>query len=141
MRRRIFWIVAAVPTALIFVGVGVVLPFPVARHAVSGLWNLPDRLPALSANRQVHYEPGMNFIEFRLEKAPPYKPQWYPIVMAYRQAGMFVTYLRDSDRPAFDLMMKAILDGRPFAEAVTAGYHTDAPSLWLRFVQVLAGRE
>jgi hypothetical protein len=289
MRRRIFLKVAAVPGVLIVAGIGAVLSFPVARHAVSGLWHLPDRLPALSGNSQAHYERGAeayardvaallpaaiaqieaahgrsfahpvivglyatpeayaaangrgvaggptgprgvtfygrvnlapelflqerqrlpailthelshahiqgwvgvmnylrlpkwfteglavmtsggggaeavseehartaieqgerldigdagslrNLIEFRLEKAPPNKPQWYPIVMAYRQAGMFVTYLRDSDGPAFNLMMNAILDGRPFAEAVAAGYRADAHSLWLSFVQVHAGR-
>jgi hypothetical protein len=283
--RRIFWIVAV----LIVVGVGAVLSFPVTRHAASGLWHLPDRLPALSANSYVHYEPGAeayardvaallpaaiakieavhgrrfahpaivgayatpeayaaangrgaaggptgprgvtfygrvnlspelfqqerqrlpailthelshahiqgwvgvlyymrlpkwfkeglavmvsggggaeavseeeakaaieqgerldigdrgslrNLIEFRLEKAPAIKPQWYPIVMAYRQAGMFVTYLRDLDGPGFNRMMNAILDGPPFAEAVAAGYRTDAHSLWLSFVQAHAGR-
>ena len=35
----------------------------------------------------------------------------------------------------FAHMMNAILDGRPFAEAVTTGYDTDLPTLWLRFVQ------
>ena len=81
-----------------------------------------------------------NLIEFRLENAPASKPQWYPIVMAYRQAGMFLTYLRDSDDSAFNLTMNAILDGRPLAEAVAAGYRADAHSLWLSFVQVHARR-
>jgi hypothetical protein len=36
---------------------------------------------------------------------------------------------------AFARMMNAILDGRPFAEAVTRGYETDLSTLWLRFVQ------
>jgi hypothetical protein len=289
MRRRIFWMVAAVSAALVVLGIGAVLSFPMARHAVSGLWNLPDRLPALPANSQVHYESGAdayaadvaallpvaiaqieavhgrgfahpaivgvyatpelyaaanglgaaggptgprgvtfygrvnlspelfqreherlaailthelshahiqgwigaidymrlpkwfkeglavmvsggggaeavseeearaaieqgerldvgdagslrNLIEFRLEKAPANKPEWYPIVMAYRQAGMFVTYLRHKDGPAFNFMMNAILDGRPFAEAVAAGYRADAHSLWLKFVQRFAER-
>jgi hypothetical protein len=289
MRRRIFRMVAAIPAALIVVGVGAAFSFPMARHAMSGLWHLPDRLPALSANSQVRYEAGAeayardvaallpaaiaqieavhgrgfahpaivavyatlevyaaangrgtaggptgprgvtfygrvnlspelfqreherlpailmhelsqahiqgwvgvinylrlpkwfteglavmvsggggaeavseaeaqaaigqgerldvgdagslrNLIEFRLEKAPANKPDWYPIVMAYRQAGMFVTYLRDKDGPAFDRMMKATLDGRPFAEAVAAAYHADAQSLWLNFVQVYVQR-
>jgi hypothetical protein len=283
MRHFIFW-VATVPTALIVIGVAAIFSFPLTRHAVSGLWHLPDRLPTLSTNGQVHYEPGAeayarevaallptaiaqietvhgrrfthpalvgvyatpqayaaangvgaaggptgprgvtfygrvnlspqlfqhererlrailthelshahiqgwvgvakytalpkwfkeglavmasggggaeavsdrearaaiargerldvtdtgslrNLIEFRLEKAPTDKPDWYPVVMAYRQAGMFVTYLRDKDSPAFDLMMNETLDGTPFAEAVVAGYREDAHSLWLTFVQ------
>jgi hypothetical protein len=79
-------------------------------------------------------------IEFRLEKTPANKPNWYPIVMAYRQAGMFVAYLQGKDGPAFNLMMNAILNGRPLAEAVAAGYRADARTLWLRFVQAHAGR-
>jgi len=48
---------------------------------------------------------------------------------------MFVNYLRESDRPAFDRMMGAILDGRAFAEAVTVGYHDNARSLWQEFTK------
>jgi hypothetical protein len=35
---------------------------------------------------------------------------------AYRQAGMFVAYLHDTDVPGFARMMNAILNGRPFVE-------------------------
>jgi hypothetical protein len=55
--------------------------------------------------------------------------------MAYRQAGLFVTYLRDTNPVCCSCMMNAILDGRSPAEAVTSGYETDLHSLWLRFVQ------
>jgi hypothetical protein len=56
--------------------------------------------------------------DIRFHSAPiKTAPSWYPVVMAYRQAGMFVNYLRESDAPAFERMMNAILDGRPFAEA------------------------
>jgi hypothetical protein len=55
--------------------------------------------------------------------------------MAYRQAGLFVTYLRESNDVGFSRMMNAILDGRPFGEAVRRGYETDLPTLWLRFAQ------
>jgi len=55
--------------------------------------------------------------------------------MAYRQAGLFVTFLHDTDPVGFARMMNAILDSRPLAEAVTAGYETDLQALWLRFVQ------
>ena len=53
-----------------------------------------------------------DFYEVRLERAPVKKASWYPVVLAYRQAGTFVNYLRDSDEPAFGRMMNAILDGR-----------------------------
>jgi hypothetical protein len=74
-------------------------------------------------------------IEIGFAKAPEKQnPSWYPIVLAYRQASMFVNYLRETDKPAFDRMLSAILDGRSFAEAVDTGYHEDVRSLWRKFV-------
>jgi hypothetical protein len=79
--------------------------------------------------------------DIRFERAPAQTtPTWYPIVLAYRQAGLFVSYLRESDRPAFDRMLTAILDGHAFADAVDAGYHADVRSLWQRFVAASAAR-
>jgi hypothetical protein len=57
------------------------------------------------------------------------------IQMAYRQAGLFVAFLHDTNPTGFARMMNAILDGRPFADAVTTGYETDLQPLWSRFVQ------
>ena len=73
--------------------------------------------------------------DVRLEKGPENRPPWYPVVLAYREAGMFVNYLRASDNPAFDRMMSAILDDRPFTEAVTVGYRDDVRSLWQKFIK------
>ena len=70
----------------------------------------------------------------RLEKEPENRPPWYPVVLAYRESGMFVNYLRESDRPGFDRMMSAILDDRPFAEAVTIGFRDNVRSLWQKFI-------
>jgi hypothetical protein len=69
------------------------------------------------------------------------KPAWYEVVLAYREAGMFVTYLRESDGHAFDRMMNAILDGRAFAEAVAVAYHDDVRSLLQKFVRSQADRK
>src|SRR5205085_2484918 len=44
--------------ALIVIGAGAAISLPTVRHLISGWWNTPDRLPALSSNSQVHYEPG-----------------------------------------------------------------------------------
>jgi hypothetical protein len=286
MRRRIFWAVIGVPLALIVIGAAAAFSLPMTRHMISGLWNMPDRLPALSTDSQVHYQPdaedfardvaalypdaiarveavhgrrfahpvtvgayataeayaaangvgsdipvGVTFagrvnlspklfwpqhrrlrailthelshahiqgwigeykyvylpnwfkeglavmisegggaelvsedearaaiqrgerlvindavsvptsIDVRLEKAPANTPPWYPVVLAYREAGMFLNYRRESDRPAFDRMMNAILDGRPFVEAVTVGYHDDVRSLWEAFINSSSDRK
>jgi hypothetical protein len=284
MRRRIIWIIIGVPLALITLAAGTAMALPAARHLASALWNLPDRLPALAENSQVHFEPGAedyahevatllpaaiaqveaaqgrpfahpvtvgvyatpesyaaanasgsagavgvtafgrvvlspvlhrpqhrrlrailthelshahiqgwisangflhlppwfkeglavmvsggggaefvseaeartalehgeriaiddtgslwNLSEIRFERAPAQGTPSHLTVMAYRQAGMFVAYLHDSDTPSFARMMNAILDGRPFAEAVTVGYQQDVQSLWQKFAQ--AGAE
>jgi hypothetical protein len=76
-----------------------------------------------------------NFAEIRFERAPSGATPSHATVMAYRQAGMFVSYLHDTDGPGFARMMNAILDGRPFVAAVDAGYHQDVHSLWQKFVQ------
>lgn len=286
MRRGIVWLIVGAPLTLVAVAAGAVAAVPTMRHMVSGLWNVPDRLPALPDNKLVHYQPGaeeyaravvallpdaitriegvhgrrfahpvtvgvyatpeayatanglgsavpvgvtflgrvnlspklfwsqhqrlpailthelshahieawiglnayirlpnwfkeglavmvsegggaelvreeearaaiqrgeqividdagslQKLVDVRLERAPVKKAPWYPVVLAYRQAGMFVTYLHDSDGPAFARMMNAILDGRSFVEAVTVGYHEDIQSLWKRFAQISAERK
>ena len=283
MRRRVFWmIMAGVPLALSAAAAGTAVALPAVRHLASGLWNLPDRLPALSENRQIHFEPGAdnyardvaallpasitrieaahgrpfahpvtvgvyatpqayvaanaigtmqpvgvtpfgrvvlspalyaaqrrrlpailthelshahiqgwisayanvrlpnwfkeglavmvsggggaefvseaeghatiargesitiedsgsfaNLYEIRFERAPAGATWSHKTVLAYRQAGMFVAYLHDSDAAGFTRMMNAILDGRPFVEAVDVGYHEDVHSLWQKFAQTL----
>jgi hypothetical protein len=77
-----------------------------------------------------------NLADIRFDRAPvKTTPSWYPVVLAYRQAGMFVNYLRESDQPAFDRTMSAILDGRVFTVAMDVGYHDDVRSLWQQFVK------
>ena len=44
----------------------------------------------------------------RLEKEPANRPPWYQVVLAYREAGMFVNYLRESDGPAFGRMSRCV---------------------------------
>jgi hypothetical protein len=284
MRRRIFWmIIAGVPLALITLAAGTAVAFPAARHIASALWNLPDRLPALPENGQIHFEPGAedyarevaallpaaiakveavhgrrfehpvpvgvyttpeayaaanatgsagavgvtafgrvvlsptlnrpqhwrlpailthelshahllgyistyagvrlpswfreglavmasggggaefvserearaaiergetitiddagsfsNLSEIRFERGSARATPSDRTVMAYRQAGMFVSFLHDTDTPGFARMMNAILDGRPFVEAVDTGYHQDVQSLWQKFAETRA---
>jgi hypothetical protein len=281
MRRRIFlMILAGVPLALVTSAAGTAVALPAVRHIASALWNMPDRLPALPENGQVHFESGAedyahdvaallpaaisrieaihgrrfehpvpvgvyttpeayaaangsgiagavgtsvfgrvvlspalhepqtwrlpailthemshahlqgyistytwvrlpnwfkeglavmasggggaefvserearaaiergehivindtgsfaNLSEIRFERAPARATASDRTVMAYRQAGMFVSFLHDTDTPGFARMMNAILDGRPFVEAVDTGYHRDVQSLWQQFAQ------
>jgi hypothetical protein len=80
--------------------------------------------------------------DIRFDRAPAKTvPSWYPVVMAYRQAGMFVTHLRDSDVQAFERLMSELLDGRPFSKAVVLSYGHDVQDLWQKFAQTCAGRK
>ncbi len=73
------------------------------------------------------------FVKFAQPPATPASAS--RMLMAYRQAAMFVGFLRDTDPDGFARLMSAILDGRPFAEAITTAYQADLPTLWQRFVQ------
>lgn len=66
---------------------------------------------------------------------PPAIPNGSLTEMAYRQAGLFVAFLHDTNPAGFEHMMDAIFQSRPFAEALETGYATDLPNLWSRFVQ------
>jgi hypothetical protein len=54
---------------------------------------------------------------------------------------MFVNYLQQSDGPAFDRMMSAIMDSRAFAEAMDVGYRDDVRSPWQQFIKPSADRK
>jgi hypothetical protein len=77
----------------------------------------------------------LNLGDVKFAQPPEIPDTSFRIQMAYRQAGLFVTFLRDTNPAGFARMMDAILDGHPFAEAVTTGYETDVHTLWLRFSQ------
>jgi len=78
-----------------------------------------------------------NLGAIRLAHPPEIPDTSFRIQMGYRQAGMFVTFLHESDPDGFGRMMNAILDDHPFVEAVATGYGTDLQTLWLRFVQAM----
>src|SRR5215475_10236052 len=66
---------------------------------------------------------------------PSQTPVGSRIMMGYRQAGLFVTFLHDRDAAGFARMMAAVLDGRPFGAAVMAGYGRDLAALWADFLR------
>jgi hypothetical protein len=55
--------------------------------------------------------------------------------MAYRQAGLFVAYLRESDPPAFKVLLDQIYTGEQFKAAFEASYKSTVAQSWLRFVE------
>jgi len=83
----------------------------------------------------------LNLGVIRYAQSPEVPDTSFRTLMAYRQAGMFVTFLHDTDAAGFARMMNAILDDRSFTEAVTTGYGADLQALWLRFSQAQSTRQ
>jgi hypothetical protein len=75
----------------------------------------------------------LNLTEIGFARPPTGVTPSHRTVMAYRQAHMFVQFLHDFDNAGFNRMMNAILDNRPFADAVQVGYQDNIQSLWKRF--------
>jgi hypothetical protein len=80
----------------------------------------------------------IDFARLAFEREPPRDPKLDALTqrqrLAYRQAGMFVGWLRRRDETAFLQLLRALEAGRPFERAFQLAFGESAPSLWLRFV-------
>ena len=56
--------------------------------------------------------------------------------MIYRQAGMFVAYLRARDPPAFRKLLDALLEGTQFRAAFESSYGTSLSEVWRGFAEL-----
>jgi hypothetical protein len=77
-----------------------------------------------------------NLTAVKFEHPPEIPDSPFRTLMAYRQAGLFVSFLHDSNPVAFQKMLDEVYQSRPFVEAVTTAYGTDLPTLWSRFAGV-----
>ncbi len=68
------------------------------------------------------------------ERAPSIPHAALRVQMAYRQASLFVRYLRQTDAVAFNRLMQDIENDRPFKAAVAAAFGADLDVLWSRFI-------
>jgi hypothetical protein len=57
--------------------------------------------------------------------------------LAYRQAAMFVAWLRARDRGAFARLLEGLETGRPFSAAFLESYGANPEDLWRSFVSAL----
>lgn len=126
MRRRVVRLVIAAPLGLIVVAAVAAVSVSTLRHIVAGL--LPAAIAQVEA---VHGRPFAHAVTVGVYATPE------AFATANGLGSNFpvgVTFLRESDRPAFDRMLNAIFGGRPFVQAMTIGYHADARSLWQKFI-------
>ena len=84
---------------------------------------------------------GRQWIDFAglgFEREPPRDPTKDALTqrqrLAYRQAGMFVGWLRMRDETAFLQLLRALEAGRPFEGAFQSAYGENAQELWRAFV-------
>jgi hypothetical protein len=61
--------------------------------------------------------------------------------MAYRQAGLFVAFLRAQQPEAFKMSLGRLLDGERFKTAFEAGYGRNVAEMRARFVAAAARDE
>lgn len=88
---------------------------------------------------------GRRWIDFAglgFEREPPRNPTLNALTqrqrLAYRQAGMFVSWLRERDPSAFLQLLRALETGEAFDESFESAYGDSAPLLWRRFVSSLS---
>ncbi|MFO1102303.1 MAG: hypothetical protein U1E20_05295 [Methylocystis sp.] len=88
---------------------------------------------------------GRRWIDFAalgFEREPPRDPTKSALTqrqrLAYRQAGMFISWLRRRDEAAFLHLLRALEAGEAFDLSLESAFGESAPSLWRRFVSALS---
>ena len=84
-----------------------------------------------------------DFSSIRFETEPPRDPSREDVVtprqrLAYRQAAMFVAWLRERDPKAFAGLLQRIEDGESFKDAFTANFASSPSEQWRNFVSHLS---
>lgn len=84
--------------------------------------------------------PDATLFQISLPAAKDWRdPDPYRIAhMAYRQAGMFVTYLREKDRAAFARLLDGLFAGENFRTAFEGAFGTAVGAQWRTFVAKIA---
>jgi hypothetical protein len=90
---------------------------------------------------------GRRWIDFAMlafEREPPRHPKLDALTqrqrLAYRQAGMFVGWLRTRDEKAFMQLLRALEAGEAFEPSVEVAFGENPSQLWRRFVTDLSQR-
>ena len=86
----------------------------------------------------------IDFAGLGFEREPPRDPRLDALTqrqrLAYRQAGMFVGWLRMRDETAFMHLLRALEAGEAFGPSFESAFGESAPQLWRRFVSDLSQR-
>lgn len=88
---------------------------------------------------------GRRWIDFAalgFEREPPRDPKLDALTqrqrLAYRQAGMFVGWLRSREEAAFLHLLRALEAGEAFEPSIESAFGENSPQLWRRYVSEIS---
>jgi hypothetical protein len=106
----------------------------VSGGATSSSVTVSEALKAISEGRSFIPDEGRNLVASFL--FPHYGTYWHiENRMFYRQSMLFVQFMHDQDRAAFQRFLAAVVQGDSFKKALRRSYPNGMPGLWSKFVQ------
>ena len=92
---------------------------------------------AIQSGTSIYPTLDSGFWNYLTQPLSPPQNNWQ---MYYRQAGMFVQYLHDSDPIAFTHLLEALKNTKDLQQAWSIAYKKNLDEMWLQFVKEIQGR-
>jgi hypothetical protein len=92
---------------------------------------------AIRSGTTIHPTLNSGFWNYLTQPLSPPQNNWQ---MYYRQAGMFVQYLHDSDPIAFTHLLEALKNTKDLQQAWSIAYKNNLDEMWLQFVKEIQGK-
>lgn len=92
---------------------------------------------AIRSGTTIHPTLNSGFWNYLTHPPSPRENNWY---MYYRQAGMFIQYLHDSDPIAFAHLLDALRNTKDLQQAWSIAYKKNLNEMWLQFVKEIQGK-
>ena len=92
---------------------------------------------AIRSGITIHPTLNSGFWNYLTQPPSPPENNWH---MYYRQAGMFVQYLHDSDPIAFAHLLDALRKTKDLQQAWSIAYKKNLDEMWLQFVKEIQSR-
>lgn len=92
---------------------------------------------AIRNGTTIHPTLNTGFWNYLTQPPSPPENNWH---MYYRQSGMFVQYLHDSDPIAFSNLLEALRLTKDMQPAWSIAYKKSVDEMWLRFIKEIQSR-
>ena len=96
---------------------------------------IAEATQAIKSGQTIAVPDGAPFLWLSRFSPPPNYQGPAPAHMAYRQAGMFVTYLHDADPARFKAFLDRLYAGEGFKDAFEASFHESVDAQWSEFTE------